>query len=538
LLHDPGSLDSFNCHHYRHLRASFEHFQIEARHAHIGIFRKDRVPLTVDDFTPAGDHRGGYCPGNEAYQHIFKAMKPATTATQPPDSEARRLLALQSYEILDTPPERIFDEFAQLAASIIGTPIALVSFVAEQRQWFKAKVGMEVSQTTREIGFCTLALQADRVFVVGDAAQDARFTNNPLVIGGPRIRFYAGAPLITRDGHALGALCVLDTIPREFGAEHQEALRELARAVMTQLETRRQMNRFRRTNPTRQKTLGAIRQAIESNEFQLHYQTTVDVRSGHIAGLEALLRWNTADRGLITPAAFLPILEDSGLIIEVGDWVMHRAAADYREWLMRGVVAPRIAVNVAPQQLRHLDFVSRLADAVEGDGTTRVPLDIEVTEQILVEEAAAVILKLRDIQRLGVNIAVDDFGTGYSSLRHLARLPIDTLKIDRSFIATMTENPDEMGLVTHMINLAHSLGLKVVAEGVETEEQRRLLRLLRCDQMQGYFFGKAVCGQEMEHLLRQDQRDAMAEWQTELEAGAHSESIAGEHTVRRTGTSS
>jgi len=445
-------------------------------------------------------------------------MNQATAAIQTSEAERARLLALQSYEILDTDPEPVFDEFARLAASIIGTPIALVSFVDERRQWFKAGFGVEVTQTAREIAFCAHAIQGDGVFVVPDATQDERFAHNPLVTGAPGIRFYAGAPLITGDGHALGTLCVLDSIPRDFDSAQRESLRELSQHLVAQLEMRRKLRRFRRTNPTRQKTLAAIHNAIMSNEFLLYYQTTVDVRTGHIAGLEGLIRWNTRDRGLISPARFLPILEDSGLIIEVGDWVMHQAAADYRNWLAAGVVAPRIAVNIAPLQFSQPDFLQRLEHAVEGDGTTRAPLDIEVTERILIEDAAAVMSKLHEIQRLGVNVAIDDFGTGYSSLRHLAHLPIDTLKIDRSFVTTMLENPNDMGLVTHMINLAHSLDLTVVAEGVETEEQRKLLRLLRCDQMQGYFFGKPMPGEQMEELLRMDQSASMAEWQVELGA--------------------
>ena len=245
-----------------------------------------------------------------------------------------------------------------------------------------------------------------------------------------------------------------------------------------------------------------LRCAIDERQLVLFYQPKVSSRDGRIVGVEALIRWNHPTRGLIQPAEFIPLLEESGLILEVGTWVLEQASEDFCVWTEKGLAPLRIAVNVSQVQLKHKNFIDDLAKALRINRPGHAGIDIEITESVLIEDLEDCIRKLTAVRELGVQVAIDDFGTGYSSLRYLARLPIDTLKIDRSFVSTVTETPNDLAIVSAVIVLAHGLNLDVVAEGVETEEQRKFLRLLRCDYMQGYLFSKPVPKKNIEEMLR------------------------------------
>lgn len=244
-----------------------------------------------------------------------------------------------------------------------------------------------------------------------------------------------------------------------------------------------------------------LRTAVMQEQFVLHYQPRVELGSGRISGLEALIRWAHPERGLVPPGEFIPILEGTGLILEAGRWALKRAALDHAAWRTAGLKPPRVAVNVSQIQLRRKDFVQDIRTALAAAGDSGEHVDIEITESMLMEDIEGNIAKLEAIKAMGMQIAMDDFGTGYSSLGYLAKLPINSLKIDRSFVSQMAQGPEQMAMVSTVISLARALNLKVVAEGVETEEQSNLLRLLRCDEAQGYLFHRPLPPAEIERLI-------------------------------------
>jgi PAS domain S-box-containing protein/diguanylate cyclase (GGDEF)-like protein len=241
--------------------------------------------------------------------------------------------------------------------------------------------------------------------------------------------------------------------------------------------------------------------ALEREQFVLHYQPKINLASGRVEGVEALLRWQDPTSGLVAPNVFIPLLESTGMIVEVGQWVLEQASRDCREWLRLGLPPIRVAVNVSPFQLRRREFVDRTIATTRSWATERTGLDLEITESMLMRDFDASARKLEALRDAGLRIAIDDFGTGYSSLRRLATLPIDTLKIDHSFIRGIVEHATDRAIVKTIISLARSFNMTTVAEGVETEDQLALLKAMRCDQVQGYLFSKPVPAGAIPDLL-------------------------------------
>jgi diguanylate cyclase len=585
--------------------------------------------------------------------------------------------AIDKYEILNTPPESVFDDLTKLAAQICGTPIALISLCDQDRQWFKSKIGTTTNSINRDIAFCTYAIEQNEVFTIHDASKDERFINNPLVAQSPYMRFYAGAPLIDDQGYALGTLCVIDMTPRTLSEEQMEALKTLARQVMVQLEWRKNLaeltrnaeekinylanhdaltelpnkilfkdrltqalamakrnsqplavmlldvDRFKTINDTlgtavgdcllqevaerlatimgttetlarfdgnkfaillphlrrteeaaevcnrileaivpafniddneifltlsigislyptdgrdahtlirnagaalcRAKERGGktyqfyaaemnnnaikrmamgskLRRVLEREELSLVFQPQVDIQTNRIIGAEALVRWFNPELGMVSPADFIPLAEDTGLIIPIGEWVLRNACKQAKMWHEAGYPQLRIAVNLSARQFQQTNLVLMIAEALREIELDPTCLELELTESCVMKNAELAIGIFQELKGMGIQIAIDDFGTGYSSLSYLKRLPIDRLKIDRSFVNDLTSINGE-AIIRAIITLGHSLNLKVTAEGVETEDQLIELAKLTCDEMQGFLFSRPLKPEDYMKLL-------------------------------------
>ena len=583
------------------------------------------------------------------------------TAALPPRDEPQRLADLRAFAVLDTEPEEDYDRLVELAVALCGATMGALTFVDGQRQWYKARVGVPVRQVPRDRSFCAHAiLEPERVLEIADAQRLGWVDPQPWGPTGPVLRFYAGVPLRTREGSAIGTLCVMDSVPRRLSEGQRDGLAKLAQAAASLLKLRRELriatqtdrltglpnwfhfeHAFERSRPAcgivcfvRLKTINQInsahgfrvadglirqaadrlrvfgergavigrikrglfvlffpdarpdafasevgpeladglgkpyevgslslacpvnlgfaaypddgrtldevvnaadaalhaaidraqpmaffdrsvdnvqsmhfrleprlRRALERDEFVNYYQPKVDLATGRIVGVEALVRWMDPARGLVAPSEFVPALETTGLIGEVGHKVMERAIADWCSWRDAGLAAPRIAVNVAAAQLHNDHFVPALRRALQAVPRDAGVLGIEITESILIADVDRAVEVLAQVRALGVPVAIDDFGTGYSSLAYLATLPIDELKIDRSFVRKITANPAYEGIVRTCVSLARGLNLTVVAEGVETGAQAARLRLLHCDQAQGFFYSPPVPAEQLVRML-------------------------------------
>ncbi|MGH8371325.1 MAG: putative bifunctional diguanylate cyclase/phosphodiesterase, partial [Gammaproteobacteria bacterium] len=245
-----------------------------------------------------------------------------------------------------------------------------------------------------------------------------------------------------------------------------------------------------------------LRHALEREEFTLCFQPQVDIQSGEIAGAEALLRWNNRNLGVVSPTTFIPVAEQSGLIVPIGEWVLRAVCIQNRAWQDAGLGTIPVAVNLSAIQFRRNDMAGIIADILAQSGLNPATLELELTESVIMQDTRETAEMMRRLNQLGVRLAIDDFGTGYSSLSYLRRFHIDKLKIDQSFIRDITTDPDDAAIISAIINLGKSLNVKVVAEGAETREQLEFLRRYRCDLIQGYHFSKPLPADEFSRLLR------------------------------------
>jgi diguanylate cyclase (GGDEF)-like protein len=260
-----------------------------------------------------------------------------------------------------------------------------------------------------------------------------------------------------------------------------------------------------------------LHEALQGGQFELHYQPKVDTSTGRINSAEALIRWRHPERGLLLPADFIGIADDCGLLDDIGEWVLHEACRQARAWKEAGLPHLRVAVNLAPSQFRLTNLVDQIRRALDAAQLDPHLLEVELTESAVMSDAEESILILEAISSMGVLVSVDDFGTGYSSMSYLRRFPIDKLKIDRCFVEEMTRRSEDASIVRAIISLAHSLHLKVIAEGVETPEQLALLADLGCDQYQGFYFSPALAADKFMALVRQSQANRPAAEEDESE---------------------
>ena len=268
-----------------------------------------------------------------------------------------------------------------------------------------------------------------------------------------------------------------------------------------------------------------LHEALRNGQFELHYQPKVDTSTGRVNSAEALIRWRHPRRGLIPPKDFIAVAEECGLLDTIGEWVLRQACREAKSWQQEGLRPMRVAVNLAPSQFRLTNLVDQIRHALEAAQLDPQYLEVELTESAVMSDAEESIVILESISRMGVLVSVDDFGTGYSSMSYLRRFPIDKLKIDRCFVEEMTRRPEDASIVRAIISLAHSLHLKVIAEGVETPEQLALLTELGCDQYQGFYFSPALLPPQFVDLVRKS--GARGQSLTEEEAAQTHSKLAG-----------
>jgi diguanylate cyclase (GGDEF)-like protein/PAS domain S-box-containing protein len=247
--------------------------------------------------------------------------------------------------------------------------------------------------------------------------------------------------------------------------------------------------------------VGMLQRALAQGEFSLHYQPQVDLHTNRVFGCEALLRWNQPDLGMIDPGKFIPLAEETGLIVPIGEWIVRTACRQSKTWQNAGLPAVTMSVNISARQFRETTLLQAVANILDETGLDASGLELEVTESVIMHDAQQVIATLQAFADMGVSLSVDDFGTGYSSLSYLKRFPVDRLKIDQSFVRDITTDADDAAIAQAVITLAHTMNLRVIAEGVETPEQLAFLRRNLCDEMQGYLFGKPVPAGEFAKLL-------------------------------------
>ena len=427
-------------------------------------------------------------------------------------AERDRLDSLTSYDVVGAGRLPDLEALTALASQVCDAPVAAVTVISAREQWFAAVHGADLDVLPRDGSFCAEVVADDAVLVVPDVLADPRFRTLPSVVAGG-VQAYAGVPLVGRDGLPLGTLCVFDVRPRPFTQPQLAVLADLARMVMLVLEQRR------RDGTDGLRAAGVLdeardpqrlRQALDSGELVPWFQPLVDLRSGRPHGLESLLRWQHPELGTLPPSAFLPAVEASALVVPVGRAVLDAAVAQAAALRAQGISLPgEVAVNVASGQLARPGLAADVLDTLARHGVRGSELAVEITEATSLPDPDLARAELDQLVLAGVRVVIDDYGLGWSNLSRVLELPVSTLKLDRSIAGAVDSDPRAAVMVRSTVAMATSLGLDVVAEGVETPAARRALAAAGCQWAQGWLFSAAVPGPRLPEVLARLEADAV-----------------------------
>jgi EAL domain-containing protein (putative c-di-GMP-specific phosphodiesterase class I) len=429
--------------------------------------------------------------------------------------EEARLSALAATEILDSEPESSFDAITRLCASYFRADTVLLGFADASRVWIKSYWGEAVRELPRHRSVFEMVLAENGPVVVPDVSQDPNFNGSRMTLRRLDVVSFASAPVRSSCGRILGALTVFGCQPRRSMAlDELRMLESMADMVASQLELRRiRKTKLGQGVPQFQAERGVsetwprqsdLRHALDQREFVLHYQPEVELTTRRIVGLEALIRWSHPERGLVPPVDFIPLAEECGMILPIGDWGLSEVCNQIQKWCCDDAEhqSLRVCVNLSARQFAREGLADHVEALLRQSGVSSRQLGLEMTESSLIPHMGTALEVLGSLRRLGVSLLMDDFGTGYSSLSYLHSFPIDVLKIDRSFVGRMTEGEQPLQIVRTIIELARVLGMDVVAEGIETREQYHLLRDLGCRFGQGFLFARPLPVETLAGLLR------------------------------------
>ena len=425
--------------------------------------------------------------------------------------------ALAATGIVDSEPESSFDAITRLSAEYFRADSVLIGFADESRIWIKSCWGEQVRELPRLHSIFDMVLAENGPVVVPDVALDPRFAARTLHLRRLAVRSFASAPIRSPEGLILGELTIYSAQSRrQMALDERRMLESLAEMVASQLELRKLRRSIVTSRPRVVPSTPArsaarswprpadLRKALEDREFLLYYQPEVELSTRKIIGVEALIRWAHPHRGMIPPMDFIPVAEESGLILPIGDWGLSEACAQIQSWNLLDCVhgAPRVCVNLSARQFSREGLADHVEALLYNTGISSRQLGLEMTESSLISDMGTALEVLGSLRRLGISLLMDDFGTGYSSLNYLHSFPFDVLKIDRSFVGRMTGSDQALQIVRTIVELARVLGMDVVAEGIETVDQYRLLRGLGCRYGQGYLFARPLPAEAVTHLLR------------------------------------